>query len=401
MRKKIEKMDDFGRGITYVNNKITFIPKCIEGDEVEFIITDEKAKYFLGKLEKIVRHSSLRVKANCPFYNECGGCALQNLSYEDTIKFKINKLTNLFKRNKIEYEDFDVIKNPSPFSYRNKISLKIIGGKIGFFEENTHDIVSINSCLLANPEINKTIKLLPLMNIKNALVTIRTNYQKEILIIIETKESIPNIPSVIAEEINLKGIIFNNKTIYGQNHFIDQINDLKYEISYNSFFQVNPYVASLLFKEIQDSITENDIVFDLYSGVGALSFVEAKKAKRVIGIEVVQNAVINAVKNKELNKIENVDFILRDLSLGVNIQDIPTCLVIDPPRSGIDKKTMNWIINSQISKIIYVSCNPNTLVRDIRLLTNYNVKTIKLFDMFSYTYHCENVCILERMLVDG
>ena len=283
-----------------------------------------------------------------------------------------------------------------PYNYRNKVSLKIDNGKIGYYEEMTHNITNINKCLLASPPINKTIELLPLLNIKNALVTIRSNYQDEVLLIINTKEKLKNIPSIFEEHINLKGIILNDKLIYGNNSFEEIINDLKYQVSYNSFFQVNPYITKELFKIVTNHLEKDDIVYDLYCGVGAISLQAAKKVKQVIGIEVVKNAVINAVKNKKLNNINNAEFLLHDLKKEFKTTIIPNTIIIDPPRGGIDKKTMEWIINIQPKKIIYISCNPNTLVRDIKLLNNYTKKEISILDMFSYTHHCESVCILER-----
>ncbi len=395
MKKVVEKLDDFGRGIVYVDNKITFIPKCIPGDTVDFVITDEHSKYFTGKLNKIVDYSSNHIKSMCPFYEKCGGCSLQNLSYEETLKFKKEKITNLFKRNKLDV-DISIVPNPKPYNYRNKVSLKIKDGLIGFYEEDSHIIVEVNECLLAQKSINKTIKLLPLLNLKEAEITIRTNYLEEILIIIDTKEKVKNIPEIFAKEIRLKGIIVNNKVVYGAGYFEDVINDIKYEISYNSFFQVNPHVASLLFNEVEANINSEDIVYDLYSGVGAFSLVEAKKANRVIGIEIVKNAVINATKNKDLNNIKNVEFLLKDLAEGININDKPTCVVVDPPRSGIDKKTRDWLIKTKPQKIIYISCDPNTLVRDLKMLSDYSIKKVTLFDMFSYTYHLESITVLER-----
>ena len=392
----MEKLDDFGRGIVYFNDKITFIPKCISGDEIEFAVTEEHSKYYKGKLTKVIKPSSDRIEAKCPFYDKCGGCALQNLDYDKTLIFKKEKVENLFKRNRIDIHNVGIISNPSPFHYRNKLSIKIQDCQIGFYEEDSHNIVCINECLLAKEEINRVIKLLTLLNLQNANLTIRCNYLNEILLIIDTKEKNIKVPELFAQELKLKGIIINDKVVYGEGFFNEVINDVIYEVSYNSFFQVNPYVASLLFKEIEKSIDKNDIVFDLYSGVGALSLVEAKKAQKVIGIEVIKNAVINAVKNAKLNKINNAEFLLGDLSNGIKTNIKPTCVVVDPPRSGIDKKTMTWIKNTKPQKIIYVSCDPNTLVRDLKLLDNYNVKKVTLLDMFSYTYHLESVTILER-----
>lgn len=395
MKKIIEKLDDFGRGITYVNNKITFIPKCINGDEVDFIITEEKKKYFLGKLNKIIKKDSEHIDSKCPFYQDCGGCCLQNLEYEKTIEFKKHKIENLLKRNKINFNNITITKNPSPYNYRNKITLKIKDGNIGFCEEGSHKIVSINHCLLAKTEINKVIELLPFLNIINGEITIRCNYKNEILLIIKTKEEV-KIPKVLVELINIVGIILNDKVVYKKSSFIDKINDIYYEISFDSFFQVNPFVTSLLLNKIKANLENSSMVYDLYCGVGTISLAIANKCKKVIGIEVVKNAVINATKNKSLNNISNVEFLLKDLSSGVKENFVPDTVIVDPPRSGIDKKTILWLKNIKPQKIIYVSCDPNTLVRDLKILDEYNIKSLDLFDMFSYTYHVESVTLLQR-----
>lgn len=395
MKRIIEKLDDFGRGITYVNNKITFIPKCIKGDEVDFIITEEKKKYFLGKLNKIIKKDSEHIDSKCPFYQDCGGCCLQNLEYEKTIEFKKHKIENLLKRNKINFNNITITKNPSPYNYRNKITLKIKDGIIGFYEEVSHKIVSINHCLLAKAEINKVIELLPFLNIINGEITIRCNYKNEILLIITTKEEV-KIPKVLIELINIVGIILNDKVVYKKSSFIDKINDIYYEVSFDSFFQVNPFVTSLLLNKIKANLENSSMVYDLYCGVGTISLDIASKCKKVIGIEVVKNAVINAAKNKTLNNISNAEFILKDLSSGVKEDFIPDTVIVDPPRSGIDKKTILWLKNIKPQKIIYVSCDPNTLVRDLKILDEYNIKSLDLFDMFSYTYHVESVTLLQR-----
>lgn len=395
MKKIIEKLDDFGRGITYVNNKITFIPKCIKGDKVDFIITEEKKKYFLGRLNKIIKKDSLHIDSKCPFYQECGGCCLQNLEYEKTVEFKKEKIENLLKRNKIDFNTITITKNPSPFNYRNKITLKIKDGIIGFYKEGSHEIVSINHCLLAKNEINKVIELLPFLNIINGEINIRCNYKNEILLIINTNEKI-KIPKLFTDLINIIGIILNENAVYQKSSFIDKINDIYYEVSYDSFFQVNPFVTPLLLNKIKSNLKNSNMVYDLYCGVGTISLAIASKCKKVIGIEVVKNAVINATKNKSLNNISNAEFILKDLSTGVKEIIAPDTVIVDPPRSGIDKKTILWLKNIKPQKIIYVSCDPNTLVRDLKILDEYNIKSLDLFDMFSYTYHVESVTLLQR-----
>ena len=169
MKVVIDRFDDLGRGIAYVNGKITFVPNTIPGDRVAITITKESKKYNIAKVDKYLKLSSMRVKPKCPYFDICGGCTLQNISYEDTINYKYNKVKNLFKKNKIDINP-TIIKNPSPFNYRNKISLKVIDKKIGFYEESTHNIVEINECIIASDAINKTIPLIKEFNIINGSI---------------------------------------------------------------------------------------------------------------------------------------------------------------------------------------------------------------------------------------
>ena len=171
-----------------------------------------------------------------------------------------------------------------------------------------------------------------------------------------------------------------------------------FKISYNSFFQVNNIIAGEIFNIIEKNINEDDEVLDLYSGVGTLSIVAASKAKHVIGVEVVANAVKNALVNMKLNKKENLDFMLGDVPRVVsNIKNDIDTIIFDPPRKGLDTFTINYALEKKPKKIIYVSCNPITLVRDLKLLSDkYKIKELSILDMFSYSYHYESVCILEK-----
>ena len=395
MQVLVDKFDDFGQGITFVDDVITFVPNTIPGDIVDIKIVKKKKKYNVGKVINYIKLSKDRIDYKCPYFNKCGGCVLQSISYDATINFKLNKVINLFNKYNLDIKP-EIVKNPSDYNYRNKIKLMVIDGKIGYFETNSHTLVEINECVIASKAINKVIPLLKTFNIINGNIVIRCNLNDEILIIIESNDKLNIDIDVLKEKIKLVGIVVNNKTIYGDNFLIECINDIYYKISYDSFFQINPYVASKLFNIVKENIDKTDIVLDLYCGVGTLSLNAALNANEVIGVEIVPNAVLNAIYNAKINKINNTKFILNDAQDAVGkINKKFDKIIIDPPRSGLTKKTIDTILTIMPKKIIYVSCDPNTLIRDILLLKDkYSIEKSYILDMFSYSYHVECICIL-------
>ena len=395
MQVLVDKFDDFGQGITFVDDVITFVPNTIPGDIVDIKIVKKKKKYNVGKVINYIKLSKDRIDYKCPYFNKCGGCVLQSISYDATINFKLNKVINLFNKYNLDIKP-EIVKNPSDYNYRNKIKLMVIDGKIGYFETNSHTLVEINECIIASKAINKVIPLLKNFNIINGNIVIRCNLNDEILIIIESNDKLNIDIDVLKEKIKLVGIVVNNKTIYGDNFLIECINDIYYKISYDSFFQINPYVASKLFNIVKENIDKTDIVLDLYCGVGTLSLNATLNANEVIGVEIVPNAVLNAIYNAKINKINNTKFILNDAQDAVGkINKKFDKIIIDPPRSGLTKKTIDTILTIMPKKIIYVSCDPNTLIRDILLLKDkYSIEKSYILDMFSYSYHVECICIL-------
>ena len=390
---KIDRLSDQLEGIGYVDGKIIFVPKTIPGDTVDVKVIEEKSKYLRGKV------SGKLTQTDCPFFYNCGGCSLRNTTYDNSVLLKKNNLESLLKKNNIMSSNINVFDNKIPFNYRNKISLKIVNGKIGFFEEGTNDIVEINNCLIARDAINNFLEEIPKLNIKNGFITIRCNYNNELLIIIETKDKINYDYNLLKNNHKIAGVVLNNKCVLNNDYFFDKINNYLFKISYNSFFQINNYCAGKIFEVIENNINKDDIVLDLYSGVGTLSICACQKAKSVIGVEVVPNAVKNALINKEVNKVKNVEFMLGDVSKIVNnLKQNFTTIIFDPPRKGLDKKTIEFTLKKLPNKIIYVSCNAITLVRDLKLLSDiYNVSEVYMLDMFSYSYHYETVCVLERI----
>jgi len=400
MNVEIIKFDNIGRGIGYLNDKIIFVPKSVPGDIVNVKITLEKKNYLEGKILEIIKPSKLRIKAICPYFNICGGCDLMNITLSESLDYKLNKVNEMLEKGKINYRVDEIIKSDSTYNYRNKVTLKVVDSKIGYYENETHNIVEINYCYLCNEIINDLIKNIKILDISNGEIVIRCNYNDELLISIKTDDEIKNIKDVI-DNYKIVGIIKNDVTIYGENYFIDKINDYVFKVSYNSFFQINPFICSKLFDFIEAETKKSINVLDLYCGVGTLGIVASKNSKSVLGIEIVNNAIIDANLNKMLNNKNNIEFICDDTRNVINkITNTFDTIILDPPRNGVSKNVLNKIINEKIKKVIYVSCNPITLIRDLKILENeYEIIDFKLLDMFPNSEHVESYVVLKNKKV--
>ena len=393
---KIEKLDNLGRGICYINNKITFVPNTLPDEIVNLKLTKESKKYNEAIVTEYIKQSKKRIPSKCPYYEECGGCHLLHMSYKDTIKFKKDKLESIiYKYAKIK-TNIEVIPSLESLNYRNKITLKITNQKYGYYEPSSHKIVNINSCLLASPSINNFIPDIPYLHIKNGELIIRSNYNNELLLWIKTKDKINPDLNYLKEKHKIVGIIENDNVIYGDSSFIEIINHQLFKVSYDSFFQINRYICSTLFDLVNENISDNEVIVDLYCGVGTLGINASKNAKKSFGIEIVKNAVLNAITNSKINKRDNIYYMLGDVKTCLpKIKENIDTIILDPPRAGLDKVTLNTILEFKPKKIIYISCDPMTLARDLNdLKTIYNPKFIKGLDMFPYTYHVESLCVL-------
>ena len=369
---EIVRMDHHGRGIGYIDGKIVFVPNALVGEIIDIEITKEKKKYLEGKIMNIKKCSLKRKEALCPYFGGCGGCNLLHLNYEDTISYKVDKIKSILSQAKVDFSDIEVIKNKKDYYYRNKIELKIVDGKVGYYKKETHELIEITKCLIANECINNFLNDISYLNLKNADLTIRCNYNAELLIIINSNDDLLIDAKYLSSKHKIVGIIFNKKCVYGENHFIDVINHHLFRVSYDAFFQVNPYVTSEMFNLIEQHIPKNSVVMDLYSGVGTLGIIASKKSKKVYSIEIA----------KVINKInDDVD-----------------AVIVDPPRRGLDKNTIDFLKDNNFKSIIYISCDPMTLSRDLKLLENkYKIEEFKIMDMFSYTYHLESFVLLKKV----
>ena len=391
MQVHIDRMDHFGNGIGNINCKIIFVKGALTGETVDVTITKDKKSFMEGTINTIIYKSSKRVEPFCKYFGVCGGCSLCHLNYENTLEYKKERVKNILS--KFDIPKINVIKNENDLYYRNKIELKIVDGKLGFYEKSTHNLIEIKECKVTKKSINKSFEFVKNMKLENANVTIRANYNDEVLIIIDSKEK----PVILnPEDYKIVGIVLNDKCIYGQDNFMEKINNLFFTVSYNSFFQVNNYINLELFNLIKQNIV-GKTVLDLYSGVGTLSIVASKVVDKVYSIEVIANAVKNALINAKINKCDNINFILGKVEDKIGfINDKIDTIIVDPARAGLDKKTIEVINNICPQRIIYVSCDTQSLANNLVDLTNYEIKRFYILDMFSYTYHIECFCILDR-----
>lgn len=395
-KQKIEKLNHQGYGIVRINNKVVFVPYALVGDVVDIEIVDNYKKYALGEVVNYVSMSEEHREVICPYYDRCGGCQISHINYDGQLKFKTDKVRDIFKR----YLNLEI--NPSieynkEFFYRNKVVLHVVDGKLGFYEESSRNLIEVMGCRLVDKRINELILLIKKLDLTYVEKVMIRVTKKEVMVVfygyIDKIDILKDkVDSVIL--INIK-----EKLLYGKSYIKEEINGMKFIISYDSFFQVNSVVMEKLYNKVLEyaSLDGSESVLDLYCGTGTIGLYLSKFAREVIGIEVVQDAIKDANINKELNGVDNIKFICGDVGKVISSNYVSDVLVVDPPRSGLSENTRKVILENEYGKIIYVSCDPMTLVRDLKELSvRYEVMDVSLFDMFPNTYHVESVVLLQR-----
>lgn len=434
-----------GEGIAKIDNKYPiFIEGALKGEKVKVRIVKVNKNFAYGKLMEVLEASEERVNPPCAIYKRCGGCKLQHASYKAQLDFKWDRVKDCVS--KIGKLDPSIVKYPlgmeEPWRYRNKVQLPIglINGevKIGFFAPRSHDIIDMESCLIQDKIGDKVVKLtrewIEKFNIRPYNVDgeydekgivrhimIRRGFTtNEVMVVLVTNgeklphkeefvdlmvKNIPGIKSVI-QNINSKktNVILGleSKTLWGEDTISDYIGDFRFNISPLSFFQVNPTQTEVLYGKALEyaNLTGNEEVFDAYCGTGTITLFLSQKAKKVYGVEIIPQAIDNAWINAKENKVDNVEFFVGESE--VVIPDLinkgvkADVVVVDPPRKGCDKKLLDAITNIDAKKIVYVSCDPSTLGRDLQLLEENGYKTLEVqpVDMFPNTSHVENVAKL-------
>lgn len=396
MKGKIERLDDFGRGIAYINGKICFIENALPEELVEIKIIKEKKKYYEAKVLNYLEKSAKRQVSNCPYYHLCGGCDLEHISLEEENKFKAEKVKNLIKKfTNINENLVKEIISHNAYNYRNKITLHGQNKKLGLYQKGSNEIVEINECLLVNNKINEIIK---------ELIKINENITKAV---IKTSNDLTYSMVEIAGEVKnyshlldmVDVLIINKKSITKKSKILTTIGDKRYYESISSFFQVNKTLTKNLYDEVLKTVKEihPNRVLDLYCGVGTIGIYVSEHCKEIIGIDYNKSNISDADDNKELNQLSNIDFICDKVENRIDSFKDIDLIIVDPPRAGLDSKTRDYLKKINPKAIIYISCDPVTLVRDLnKLETAYQVKYLKPFNMFPRTYHVECVSVLIR-----
>lgn len=431
-----------GEGIAKIDGYTIFVPNAIKGEKVKILIVKVLSSHAFGKIIEVIEASKYRVESDCSTYKRCGGCNLRHIKYEKTLEMKQNAVQSLVNKtlnNKIKVSK--VVGMENPFYYRNKAQYPVGLDKngnpvIGAFANRTHEIIQMQDCKIQHKESEKIAKyIFDLWNKKNLSIYSETTGKgllrhivikigfktNEIMcILVINGKDIPNevqiIRTIINEFPNVKTIVKNintkntnvilgkkNINIYGAGTISDKLGNLVFKISPLSFYQVNPVQTEKLYSIGVEAakITNDDVVFDLYCGIGTISLFMAQYAKKVYGVEIVEQAVEMAKENAKINGIDNVDFlagdvehVLDDLINGKKI--VPDVVMIDPPRKGLDKKSIQNLLSVAPKRLVYISCNPATLVRDLASFEDkYEIKSITPVDMFPFTSSIESVAVLQ------
>ena len=432
-----------GEGIAKIDDFTIFIPNAIKGEKIKIKIIKVLTSYAFGKIIEIIEPSKNRLESDCSTYKRCGGCNLRHVKYDETLKIKQNlvqSLVNKTLKNKIKVKETIGMENP--YYYRNKAQFPIGKDKennvvMGVFANRTHEIIPIEECFIQNKEIQKLSKFILEFIKENDIsvydetsrkglirhivtkIGIKTN-EIMCIIVINGKEipkekeltmqiikKFPNVKTIV-KNINTKNtnVIMGekNEKIYGDGYIEDKLGEYTFKISPHSFYQVNPVQAEKLYSIGVEAanINKEDVVFDLYCGIGTISLFMAKYAKKVYGVEIVEQSIKDAKENAKINNIKNTEFIAGDTKLILddlinNKNIIPNVVMVDPPRKGLDNRSVENILKIMPNRFVYISCNPATLVRDLAKFEEmYEIKSIQPVDMFPFTAHVECVCVLNR-----
>ncbi len=431
--------DHEGRGVAKVDGFPVFVCNALKGEVIKGKIEYINKSYAQASIVKIIKESPARCHKVCKYYELCGGCNIFHMDYEEQLRFKRDMVKTTLKRiGSIDFDVNPVVRNPHPLNYRNKIIVpfKEENGCVlsGFFEAKSHKLVPQDECLIENEQARaiiedlkkefeeRNVSIYDEQTHKGLVrnVMLRANKDNELmLVLIVTKENITL--NIILNKIfdlhkNIKSVYLNInnkptnvilspdgfKHLYGDKYIVEDINGLKFKVHPNSFLQVNHDQAEAMYNHVLSllGLANDQIVIDAYCGIGSITLNIAKNAKHVYGIEVVPQAITNAKENMELNNINNATFICgkceEEIEKLVKVDNVDA-IVFDPPRKGCDKHFLDTVIKMKIKKIVYVSCLPQTLARDLRYLIDngYILKSVTPFDLFSQSAHCEVIAELE------
>ncbi len=440
---EIYTMGADGEGIGKIEDIVVFVPNTVEGDKLKVKIIKVKKNYAIGKIEEIIKPSVHRGDIECDIYNKCGGCNLLHLKYNKQLEYKKEKVEDVIKRvGKIQnFKINNTIPMDIPKYYRNKVQFpagKVNGElRFGFYRRKSHDVVPVKKCLIQNEVTEKIVETVENFLNKNNIEPYNEKNHKglvrhlfirvgektnEIMVALVLKNSkLPKEEELVQELLkinnNIKSILINvnrdrtnkilgekTRVVYGEDYITDYIENVKFKISLLSFYQVNPIQTEKLYEKALSyvNLKDDDMVIDAYCGIGTISLLMAKKAKKVYGIEIVEEAIRDAKENAKINGIENTEFLLgksEDVIIDLEKKGIIfDAIVVDPPRKGCDEVLLESIIKSNIEKLVYISCDPGTLARDLGILQSGGFKLVEVtpVDMFPNSTHVETVSLLVK-----
>ena len=459
----IEDIGTGGEGIGKADGFTFIVKDAIVGDVIEAKIMKLKKNYGYARLMKVLTPSKDRVEPKCPVARQCGGCQIQEMRYEAQLAFKQKMVQNNLERigGLSDFEMYPVIGMETPYAYRNKAQFPVGEDKdgnivIGFYAGRTHHIVEQTDCCIGAPENGEVLRKVRAYMQKNQIrpyneehhsgivrhILIRTGYHtKEIMVCLivnaakasclknaeQLTESLREMDGMTSVMVNFNtektNVILGKKSevLWGQPYIEDFIGDVKYQISPQSFFQVNPMQTEKLYAKALEyaGLTGNETVWDLYCGIGTISLFLAKNARKVYGVEIVPQAIEDARNNAKRNGIDNAEFFVgkaeevvpafyekalkqaQDSEAGKSIR--PDVVVVDPPRKGCEEVLLETIVKMQPQRIVYVSCDSATLARDLKFLSanGYAVKKVQPVDQFGHSVHIETVVLLSHKKPDG
>ncbi|MBC1794758.1 23S rRNA (uracil(1939)-C(5))-methyltransferase RlmD [Listeria booriae] len=437
-----EDLTHDGNAVAKIDGYPIFVPQGLPDEIAQIKVLKTNKNYGFGKIIELTKESADRVTPPCLVYSQCGGCQLQHLSYDGQLRMKQKQVAQVMKRiGKQDVEVLPTLGMENPWNYRNKAQVPVgfVNGRLvaGFYQQRSHQIIDMNTCLIQQEENNEVIQtaraifakyhvepydettrkgvLRHLMTrfatttgeLMLVIVTTKLNFPNKAEILAELQQSIPELTSLV-QNVNTANtnVIFGEQTVVlaGREYIMDTIHGISFAISARSFYQVNPEQTEILYAEALKlaGLTGEETVIDAYCGIGSISLCLAKEAKHVYGVEIVPQAIEDARANAKLNKMDNVTF-----AVGKAEEVIPDwfkqgikadVLVVDPPRKGCDDALLKTILKMKPKRVVYVSCNPATLARDMLVLTEggYEAKMVQPVDMFPQTTHVECVTVLQR-----
>ena len=445
---KVIRTEFPNKGIIDIEGQKVIVKNALEGQVVRFSINKKRRDKVEGRLLEVIEPSPLEQPATCKHFGICGGCRYQNLSYEQQLDLKKRQVEELIEKNGLSFDIENIYGSPITEGYRNKMEFTFGDEEkdgplaLGMHKKNSfYDIVTLDDCRIVDPDFNVLLQaILKYFKEKGEtyfhkirhegflrhLVMRRSVKTGDILInLVTTTQSQLDesefVNMILAQKIDGKvvGILYTlndnladvvqsdeTKTLYGQDYFYEYLYNMRFKISPFSFFQTNTLGAEVLYDKVREYVgeTKDKLIYDLYTGTGTIAQMLASVASKVVGVEIVEEAVEAAKKNAVDNHLDNCEFIAGDvLKVVDNLTKKPDILVLDPPRDGIHPKALTKIINFNVDEMVYVSCKPTSLMRDLLVFreAGYEVKRACLVDMFPGTVHVETVVLLSKGEVDS